>query len=160
VVGPQPPYPMNAPCWLAKGPGNLWYTGNSPGQAVSIFFSDGQGGAFYKSVSLPGTPTDITVSRDHQWLAVIYTAADGSGGRVAVFAIDAYGDLSSVATSSPIASPPLAGWRSVTSISSVFIATGVRGEHIVSYFARPGRWRSYLVANNGRQPRVQDQFDP
>jgi len=102
VVGPQPPYPMNAPCWLAKGPGNLWYTGNSPGQAVSIFFSDGQGGAFYKSVSLPGTPTDITVSRDHQWLAVIYTAADGSGGRVAVFAIDAYGDLSSVATSSPI----------------------------------------------------------
>jgi len=102
VVGPQPPYPTNAPCWLAKGPGSLWYSGNSPGQAISIFFSDGQGGTFYKSVSLPGTPTDITVSRDRQWLAVIYTAADGSGGRVAVFAIDAHGDLSPVATSSSI----------------------------------------------------------
>jgi hypothetical protein len=102
VLGPQPSYPSNAPCWLAKGPGNIWYAGNSPGQAVSIFFSDGQGGRFYKSVSLPGVPTDITVSGDGRWLAVIYTAADGSGARVAVFAIDSYGDLSLAATSSPI----------------------------------------------------------
>ena len=41
-----------APCWVAKGPGSIWYTGNSPGHAISIFFSDGQGGAFYKSVPL------------------------------------------------------------------------------------------------------------
>jgi len=102
VLGPQPAYPSNAPCWLAKGPGNIWYSGNSPGQAVSIFFSDGQGGTFYKSVALPGTPTDLTVSRDQKWLAVIYTAADGSGGRIAVFAIDAYGDLSLAATSGSI----------------------------------------------------------
>ena len=102
VLGPQPSYPSNAPCWLAKGPGNIWYSGNSPGQAVSIFFSDGQGGTFYKSVPLPGVPTDVTVSRDGRWLAVIYTAADGSGGRIALFAIDAYGDLSLAATSSPI----------------------------------------------------------
>jgi hypothetical protein len=102
VLGPQPSYPNNAPCWLAKGSGNLWYAGNSPGQAVSIFFSSGQGGKFYKSVPLPGVPTDITVSADGRWLAVIYTAADGSGGRIAVFAVDAYGDLSLAATSSPI----------------------------------------------------------
>ena len=102
VLGPQPAYPGNAPCWLAKGPGNIWYSGNSPNQSISIFFSDGQGGTFYKSVPLPGTPTDITVSRDNKWLAVIYTAADGSGGRVAVFAIDAYGDLAPVATSGAI----------------------------------------------------------
>lgn len=97
VVGPQPPYPSNAPCWLAKGPGNVWYSGNSPGQAISIFFSDGQGGTFYKSVPLPGVPTDVTVSADGKWLAVIYTT--GSAGYVAVFAIDAYGDLSLAATS-------------------------------------------------------------
>jgi len=102
VAGPQPPYPSNAPCWLAKGPGNIWYSGNSPGHAISIFFSDGQGGAFYKSVPLPGVPTDITVSSDRKWLAVIYTASDGSGGRVAVFSIDAYGDLTPVATSNPV----------------------------------------------------------
>ena len=102
VLGPQPAYPSNAPCWLAKGPGNIWYSGNSPGQAVSIFFSDGRGGTFYKSVSLPGTPTDVSVSRDNEWLAVIYTAADGSGARVAVFAIDNYGDLSLAATSKPV----------------------------------------------------------
>ncbi len=102
VLGPQPAFPSNAPCWLAKGPGNIWYTGNSPGQAISIFFSDGQGGTFYKSVSLPGTPTDITVSRDGQWLAVIFTASDGSGGRISVFSIDAYGDLSLAATSDPV----------------------------------------------------------
>jgi hypothetical protein len=102
VLGPQPPYPNNAPCWLAKGPGNVWYSGNSPGQAISIFFSDRQGGVFYKPVPLPGTPTDITVSRDRTSLAVIYTPADNSGGRVAIFAIDPYGDLSLVATSDPI----------------------------------------------------------
>jgi len=53
-------------------------------------------------VTLPGVPTDVTVSRDGRWLAVIYTAADGSGGRIAVFAIDTYGDLSLAATSGPI----------------------------------------------------------
>lgn len=102
VLGPQPAFPSNAPCWLVKGPGNLWYSGNTPGQAISIFFSDGQGGSFYKSIPLPGGPTDITVSPDGNWLAVIYNATDGTGGRVAVFAIDAYGDLKLAATSGPI----------------------------------------------------------
>ena len=100
IVGPTPPYPSNAPCWVAKGPGSVWYTGNSPGQAISIFFSDGQGGVFYKSIPLPGVATDITVSRDGKWLAVIYTA--GGEGYVAAFSIDAYGDLTPVATSSSI----------------------------------------------------------
>lgn len=100
VVGPTPPYPTNAPCWVAKGPGNVWYTGNSPGQAISIFFSDGKGGVFYKSVPLPGVPTDITVSKDRKWLAVIYSA--NGNGYVSVFAIDRYGDLTPQATSSPI----------------------------------------------------------
>jgi len=102
VQGPQPAYPSNAPCWLAKGPGNIWYSGNSPGSSISIFFSDGQGGQYYKSISVPGTPTDITVSRDQNWLAVIYTAADGSGGRIGLYSIDDYGDLTLVATSSPV----------------------------------------------------------
>ena len=44
---------------------------------------------FFKSIPLPGSPSDITVSRDRKWLAVIYTA--GGEGYVAVFAIDAYG---------------------------------------------------------------------
>jgi hypothetical protein len=100
IVGPTPAYPTNAPCWVAKGPNSIWYTGNSPGQAISIFFTDAQGGAFYKSIPLPGTPTDITVSHDGNWLAVIYTAGDGA--HVAVFSIDNYGDLSLVATSSAI----------------------------------------------------------
>jgi hypothetical protein len=100
IAGPTPSFPSNAPCWVAKGPGSVWYTGNSPGQAISIFFSDGQGGVFYKSIPLPGVPTDITVSRDGKWLAVIYTA--GGEGYVAVFAIDAYGDLTPVATSNSI----------------------------------------------------------
>jgi hypothetical protein len=98
VVGPTPPYPTNAPCWVAKGAGNIWYTGNSPGQAISIFFSDSQGGVFYKSLPLPGSPSDITVSPDGNWLAVIYTA--GGNASVAVFFIDGYGDLGQVATSS------------------------------------------------------------
>ena len=96
-----------APCWVAKGAGNIWYTGNSPGEAVSIFFSDGQGGVFYKSVPVPGVPTDITVSPDGKWLAVIYTA-DGEA-YVAVFSIDAYGDLTPVATSSSIGVPAFNG---------------------------------------------------
>ena len=93
-------FPANAPCWVAKGPGSMWYTGNTPGQAISIFFSDGQGGAFYKQVSLPGLPTDMTVSQDGKWLAVIYSASGDA--YVAVFAIDAYGSLTPVATSSPL----------------------------------------------------------
>jgi len=101
IVGPTPPYPDgNAPCWVAKGPGSVWYTGNTPGQAISIFFSDGQGGVFYKSVPLPGSPTDITVSPDGKWLAVIYAA--GGDAYVSVFAIDAYGDLTPVATSNSV----------------------------------------------------------
>ncbi len=100
VAGPTPSYPVNAPCWVAKGAGNIWYTGNSPGDAISIFFSDGQSGAFYKSVPLPGSPTDIAVSPDGKWLAVIYTA--GSNAHVAVFSIDAYGDLTQAVTSSAI----------------------------------------------------------
>jgi hypothetical protein len=100
IAGPTPPFPTNAPCWVAKGPGSAWYTGNSPGKAISIFFSDGQGGVFYKSVALAGSPTDITVSRDHKWLAVIYTA--NGDGFVSIFAIDAYGDLTAVATSNSI----------------------------------------------------------
>jgi hypothetical protein len=100
IVGPTPPYPANAPCWVAKGPASAWYTGNSPGHAISIFFSDGQGGVFFKSISLPGAPTDITVSRDRKWLAVIYSV--GSEAYVSLFAIDAYGDLTSVATSKSI----------------------------------------------------------
>ena len=102
VLGPQPAYPSNAPCWLAKGPGNIWYSGNSPAQAISIFFSDGRGGTFYKSVPVAGTPTDVSVSPDGRWLAVIFTAADGSGGRVAVFSIDHFGDLTLAATSDPV----------------------------------------------------------
>ena len=100
ITGPTPPYPTNAPCWVAKGPGSVWYTGNSPGKAISIFFSDDRGGVFYKSIPLPGAPADITVSDDKKWLAVIYTA-DGSG-YVAVFKVDHHGDLTVVATSEPI----------------------------------------------------------
>ena len=85
---------------MAKGPGSVWYTGNSPGRAISIFLSDGEGGVFYKSIPLPGPPTDLTVSRDRKWLAVIYSA--GGTASVAVFAIDAYGDLTPAATSTPI----------------------------------------------------------
>jgi hypothetical protein len=100
IAGPTPSFPTNAPCWVAKGPGSVWYTGNSPGKAISIFFTDGQGGVFYKSVPLPGSPTDITVSHDSKWLAVIYSV--GSEAFVAVFSIDSYGDLMLAATSSAI----------------------------------------------------------
>jgi len=100
IAGPMPAFPTNAPCWVAKGPRSAWYTGNSPGQAISIFLTDGQGGVFYKSVALPGSPTDITVSQDQKWLAVIYTA--GGEAFVAVYSIDAYGDLSYVATSNSV----------------------------------------------------------
>jgi hypothetical protein len=86
---------------VAKGAGNIWYTGNSPGHAISIFFSDGEGGVFYKSVPLPGAPADITVSADGKWLAVIY--AVGSDSYASVLAIGGHGDLTPVATSSPIA---------------------------------------------------------
>ncbi|HVS77667.1 MAG TPA: hypothetical protein VHE11_12085 [Steroidobacteraceae bacterium] len=107
IAGPTPAFPANAPCWVAKGPGSVWYTGNSPGQAISIFFSDGEGGTFYKSVPLPGVPTDLTVSKDRKWLAVIYSA-NGSG-YVAVFAIDPYGDLTLRATSNPVGVPGFNG---------------------------------------------------
>ena len=101
ILGPTPAFPNgNAPCWLAKGPGNLWYAANTPAKAISIFFSDGEGGSFYKSVPLPGAPTDITVSRDNKWLGIIYSAADGA--HVGVFAIDGHGDLKMVAASAPI----------------------------------------------------------
>jgi hypothetical protein len=100
ITGPTPPYPTNAPCWVAKGPESVWYTGNSPGKAISIFFSDDRGGVFYKSIPLPGAPTDVAVSADKKWLAVIYTAE--GAGYVAVFAIDRYGNLTLAATSEPI----------------------------------------------------------
>jgi hypothetical protein len=73
---------------------------NKSRDAISIFLTDGQGGVFYKSISLPGAPTDITVSPDKKWLAVIYSA--GASAYVAVFSIDAYGDLTRAAASSPI----------------------------------------------------------
>ena len=108
IAGPTPAFPNgNAPCWLAKGPGNLWYAGNTPAKAISIFFSDGKGGSFYKSVPLPGAPTDITVSPDKKWLAVIYTAADGA--HIAAYAIDAYGDLTPAATTAAIGVPSFNG---------------------------------------------------
>jgi hypothetical protein len=100
ILGPAPAYPSNAPCWVAKGPGSLWYTGNAPANAISEFFTDKQGGVFYKSVPLPGSPTDITVSADQKWLAVIYTAS--GQGYIAVFSIDRHGDLTPVTTTSPI----------------------------------------------------------
>jgi hypothetical protein len=107
IAGPAPAFPSNAPCWVAKGPGNVWYTGNAPGDAVSEFFTDSQGGVFYKSVSLPGSPKDLTVSPDKKWLAVIYTS--GGEGYVAVFSIDRFGDLTLVSTSSSIGVPAFLG---------------------------------------------------
>jgi hypothetical protein len=108
IAGPTPAFPNgNAPCWLVKGPGNLWYSGNTPARAISIFFSDGVGGSFYKSVPLPGAPTDLSISPDGKWLAVIYSAADGA--HIAAFAIDAYGDLTLAATSAAIGIPSFNG---------------------------------------------------
>jgi hypothetical protein len=107
ITGPTPPYPTNAPCWVAKGPNSIWYTANSPGLAISIFFSDDKGGAFYKSVPVPGSPTDIAVSPDQNWLAVIYTAAGAA--HVAVFSIDNYGDLTMAATSPAIGAAQFSG---------------------------------------------------
>lgn len=63
---------------------------------------------FYKSIPVGGAPTDITVSRDGKWLAVIYVAASGEG-YIGVFSIDAYGDLTPVATSSPIGYSTISG---------------------------------------------------
>jgi hypothetical protein len=100
IVGPAPSYPTNAPCWVAKGPRSVWYTGNSPGKAISIFFTDGQGGIFYKSIPLPGTPTDVTVSADRKWFAVIYSVSGQA--YIAVYSIDTYGDLTWVATSAAV----------------------------------------------------------
>jgi hypothetical protein len=107
IAGPTPSYPTNAPCWVAKGPGSVWYTGNSPGKAISIFFTDGQGGIFYKSLLLPGSPSDITVSPDRKWLAVIYTVS--TDAFVAVYSIDSYGDLAPVATSSAVSGVTFSG---------------------------------------------------
>lgn len=107
ILGPTPAYPANAPCWVAKGPDSIWYTANSPGKAVSIFFSDDKGGVFYKSIPLPGPPTDITVSADQNWLAVIYTAAGAA--HVAVFSIDNHGDLTLAATSPAIGAAQFSG---------------------------------------------------
>jgi len=97
ITGPTPPFPANAPCWVAKGPGNVWYTGNAAADAISIFFSDSHGGVFYKSLPLPGSPTDITVSQDGKWLAVIYKA--NGDAHVAVYSIDTQGDLTLAANS-------------------------------------------------------------
>ena len=83
--------PHERPLLGGKGAGNVWYTANTPGRAISIFLTDGQGGVFYKSIPLPGAPTDITVSADQKWLAIIYSA--GGSAYVAAYAIDAYGDL-------------------------------------------------------------------
>jgi hypothetical protein len=107
IAGPTPPYPTNAPCWVAKGAGNIWYTGNSPGHAISIFFSDSKGGVFYKSIPLPGVPTDITVSEDTKWLAVIYST--GGDAHIGVFSIDAYGDLTLAATSGSVGATAFSG---------------------------------------------------
>lgn len=107
VPGPSPAYPTNAPCWVAKGPKSIWYTANSPDHAISIFFSDDKGGAFYKSVALPGSPTDITVSPDQNWLAVIYIVAGAA--HVAVFSVDKHGDLTLTATSPAIGAAQFSG---------------------------------------------------
>jgi len=62
---------------------------------------------FYKSLALPGAPTDVTVSHDGRWLAVIYSAA--SDARVAVFAVNDHGDLTLAATSDSVGVPAFNG---------------------------------------------------
>jgi hypothetical protein len=37
ITGPTPPYPTNAPCWVAKGPGNVWYTQATPPDTPSPY---------------------------------------------------------------------------------------------------------------------------
>jgi len=76
--------------------------GQFPGMAISIFLQRRPRRGVLQVVPLPRVPTDITVSPDGKWLAVIYTAS--GEGYVAVFSIDAYGDLSPtpVATSSSV----------------------------------------------------------
>ena len=94
-------YPTNASVLGGQRAGKrIPNTANSPGEAISIFLTDAQGGVFYKSIPLPGAPTDITVSPDKKWLAVIYST--GGSAYVAAFGIDAYGDLTLSATSNPI----------------------------------------------------------
>lgn len=56
---------------------------------------------------VPGVPTDLTVSKDGKWLAVIHSANDN--GYVDAFAIDKYGDPTPEATSSPIGVPAFCG---------------------------------------------------
>ena len=63
--------------------------------------------AHYGSNSVSELPTDLTVSKDGRWLAVIYCANES--GYVAVFAIDKYGHLTAEATSSPLGLPAFSG---------------------------------------------------
>jgi 6-phosphogluconolactonase (cycloisomerase 2 family) len=56
---------------------------------------------------VPGTPTDITVSPDQNWLAVIYNAAGAA--HVAVFSIDNYGDLNLAAISPAVGAAQFSG---------------------------------------------------
>jgi hypothetical protein len=107
IVGPAPAYPSNAPCWVAKGPNSIWYTANSPGHAISMFFSDNKGGTYYRSAAVPGVPTDLAVSADQKWLSVIYTAAGAA--HVAVYSVDSYGDLALAATSPAIGAAGFSG---------------------------------------------------
>jgi 6-phosphogluconolactonase (cycloisomerase 2 family) len=50
---------------------------------------------------------DLTVSNDSKWLAVIYSAAGDA--HVAVFSIDAYGDLTAAANSASLGVSTLNG---------------------------------------------------
>ena len=82
-------FPPGTQFWVYSSTGTLTLAGDP-----AIFLTDAMGGTFYKSVPLAGVPTDITVSRDQHWLAVIYSNA--GNGYVEVFSIDAYGDLTPV----------------------------------------------------------------
>jgi len=64
-------------------------------------------GPFYKSLPLPGSPTEITVSPDGKLLAVIYSV--DSEAYVAVYSIDSFGDLTAVATSRSVAAASFSG---------------------------------------------------